>query len=240
MHEASLHKENCFITLTYDDEHIPVRNNLHYPTVQKFLKRLRFHEKGKKIRYFACGEYGDMSGRAHYHAILFGHDFPDKTPLRLLDWSKTYSSEQLTRVWGLGFTSVGLLTFESAAYVARYAMKKIGGPAAAEHYTARDEHGEYKITKEFAHMSLKPAVGRGFYEKWKEDIYPHDYVVINGKEYKPPKYYDKLYKKENEDEYEYLKMKREEKIKPEDNTEKRIQDKKTVTEARIKQKKRTI
>ena len=77
MHEASLYKRNCFITLTYSNEYLPPNMSLVKSDFQKFMKRLR-KRCGSSVRYYYCGEYGENFGRPHYHAILFGFDFKDK------------------------------------------------------------------------------------------------------------------------------------------------------------------
>lgn len=98
-------------------------------------------------------------------------------------------------VWGAGFVSVGAVTFESAAYVARYALKKINGAFASSHYRVIDpETGEvHELHPEFVRMSLKPAIGKNWFRKFETDIYPSDFAVLRGKKMKPPRYYDRLY-----------------------------------------------
>lgn len=141
VHEAQLHEENSFLTLTYDDEHLPENGSLHKPDLQKFFKRLRFHT-GKEIRYYACGEYGEKTLRAHYHVCLFGHNFSnDRQPFRRIGEHILYTSKTLTDIWGLGNTSIGDLTFESAAYTARYVMKKQTGGLAK-----KDAAGTFILT----------------------------------------------------------------------------------------------
>jgi len=147
VHESKLHAENCFITLTYDpqkvppaeDGQLPADTSLVYRHFQLFMKRLRKRFPEKNIRFYMCGEYGENFGRAHFHACIFGLDFPDKKP-----WKKRkpgsptlYRSKILEELWTYGFSSVGTVTFESAAYVARYITKKITGEAAESHYSFR-------------------------------------------------------------------------------------------------------
>lgn len=122
--EASLYSENCFITLTYDDAHLPSDNKPHRDEFVKFMKRLR-SKIGKKVRVFYCGEKGDQSGRAHYHAILFGYDFPDCVCIgRTKKGSFIYRSEILESCWPFGISSVGTVDPGAACYVAQYADKK--------------------------------------------------------------------------------------------------------------------
>lgn len=197
MHEASLYSTNCFVTLTYDDVHLPCDGGLRYRDFQLFMKRLR-KRFGKEIRFYMCGEYGPLHGRPHYHACLFNHDFPDRE-----FWSKTPSgsllfvSKELEKLWPFGFSSVGDVTFESAAYVARYIMKKITGDLAKVAYSHTDpETGEIiSVEPEFNGMSLRPGIGAPWLEKFSSDVYPRDYVVVRGKKMRPPKYYDKLIEK---------------------------------------------
>lgn len=202
MHEASLHRDNCFLTLTYSDENLPDHNSLELRHFQLFMKRLR-KAYGKGIRFFHCGEYGDKNGRPHYHAIIFNFDFADKKLWSVRDGNRLYTSEILSNLWPAGFSTIGDVTFESAAYVARYCMKKVTGEDAAKWYERVDpETGEVvKIAAEYATMSRRPGIGQGWYKKWKADVYPHDYVVRDGVKMKPPKAYDKYLEAEDEREY---------------------------------------
>lgn len=106
-----------------------------------------------------------------------------------------YTSQLLSSLWLQGFCTVGAVTFESAAYVARYVLKKMTGPAAADYYTVTDKDtGElHQLLPEYVTMSLKPAIGKNWYEEFNRDVYPDDFVVIRGKKMKPPKYYDRLH-----------------------------------------------
>lgn len=208
MHEASLHDQNAFITLTYSDKYLPHRGQLVYADYQKFMKRLRKRAR-TKVRFFMCGEYGEDTQRPHYHGLLFGWDFPDKEPWRKLDSGcKVYTSKMLEELWPFGHSSIGQVTFESAAYVARYCVKKVTGKGAADHYARCDDLGEYQLEPEFAHMSLKPGIGKPWLDKFGTDVYPHDYVVVNGKEVKPPKYYDKVLAAEDPETADWIKYQR--------------------------------
>lgn len=121
--EASLYEHNCFITLTYRDECLPKDNRPHRDEIVKFIKRLR-KEVGQ-FRIFYCGEKGDCSGRAHYHAIIFGYDFPDKVLHgRTAKGSLIYRSRTLEKCWKFGLSSIGEVEPGSACYVAQYANKK--------------------------------------------------------------------------------------------------------------------
>lgn len=245
MHEAQMHTQNCFITLTYDDAHLPSDRSLHYRDFQLFIKRLRKRYPGRRIRYYMAGEYGENFGRPHWHACIFGLDFDDKKL-----WKRTsansllYRSADLELLWPFGYSSIGDVTFESAAYVARYIMKKVIGKNAAEHYQEIDpDTGEItNRTPEFTKMSLKPGIGYEWYKQYTSDVYPHDYVVVRGKKVKPPKYYDKKYKIDNPYEFDELLYIREKsaKLRHEDNTLERLAVKEQVTKAKLQRLKRNL
>jgi hypothetical protein len=191
-----MHKHNSFITLTFNPEELEKRDSpwsLDVRDYQLFMKRLRKKHK-KTIRFFHCGEYGDKNKRPHYHALLFGHDFPDRRLFRERDGIKLYTSTELEELWPYGFSTVGELTFQSAAYTARYIMKKHKGEGKDEHYTTTDPRtGEiHKIQPEYCTMSRRSGLGYDWFQKYKDDVYPNDYVICNGHEIKPPRYYDSL------------------------------------------------
>ncbi len=245
MHEAQLHENNCFITLTYDDTHLPSDKSLHYDDFQKFIKRFRKSIGVAKIRYYMAGEYGENFGRPHFHACIFGYDFHDKKLWkRTPSGSYIYRSEHLETLWPFGYSSIGDVNFESAAYVARYIMKKITGKNADDHYSEVDSiTGEITTRKpEFNKMSLKPGIGYEWYKRFKNDVYPHDYVVIRGKQVKPPKFYDKKYKSDYPFEYDDLLYKREisAKLKFEDNTPDRLAVKEQISKAKLQKLKRNL
>ena len=245
MHEAQLHENNCFITLTYDNTHLPSDGSLHYKDFQLFIKRLRKKFGIYRIRYYMAGEYGENFGRPHFHACIFGHDFHDKKLWRRSSsGSMLYRSQDLELLWPFGYSSIGDVNFESAAYVARYIMKKVTGHNSKQHYTQTDlETGEITTRKpEFNKMSLKPGIGYDWYKKYKNDVYPHDYIIIKGKKVKPPKFYDKKYKTDNPYEFDEILYKREinGKLNSEDNTFERLKVKEIVQQAKLKQLKRTL
>lgn len=200
MHEASLYEDNCFITLTYSDRFLPSDNSLDISHFQKFMKRLR-KRCGNGIRFYHCGEYGERFLRPHYHACLFNFDFEDKELFKIVNEQRLYVSELLSDLWPFGFSTVGSLTFESAAYVARYIMKKMYGADAEEHYGSRKP--------EYTTMSRKPGIGKGWFDKHLGDVYPHDFVVCKkGYKHKPPKFYDSQFELIYPDEFEILKENR--------------------------------
>lgn len=192
-HEISLYERNCFITLTYDDYYLPDDESLQLRDVQLFMKRLR-KRFGAGIRVLYAGEYGEQNRRPHYHAILFNFDFDDRKPFKKLASGFTVdTSDTLNDVWGLGFTSVGSATFESAGYCARYCLKKVNGDMAEAHYRHVTRYGvEVQLTPEFAHMSQ--GIGREWLARFEGDVFPADQVVSRGGRLsKPPRYYEKKF-----------------------------------------------
>lgn len=182
MHEKQLHADNVFLTLTYDNEHLPPGGTLVKRDLQLFMKRLR-KEKGSGIRFYGCGEYGSHTCRPHYHIILFNCDFGDKRYYKpAKGGERLYSSPMVAELWPNGFNVIGDVTFDSCAYVARYIAKKISGPGAVAHYGSR--------IPEFTVMSRRPGVGSGWFERFGEHAYKFDSVVINGREVRPPRFYD--------------------------------------------------
>lgn len=240
MHEASLYEGNSFVTLTYDDVHLPVRGQLDYPEFQRFMKRLR-KKFGADVRFYMCGEYGEKDWRPHYHACLFNTTFEDKLYLCTLpSGAKLYRSATLERLWPYGISSVGDVTFESAAYVARYCVQKVTGHNAKAHYARVHSvsHGapyHFQLVPEFNQMSRRPGIGKPWLEKYKADVFPHDYIVINGTKCGVPRYYDKMYAASDPDTFEYLQFEREldGRRRYEDNTPERLLVKETVAEARL-------
>ena len=209
VHEAQMHEQSCFITLTFSPEELMKRENpasLDKRDFQLFIKRFRKRYE-KKIRFFHCGEYGELNKRPHYHALIYGHDFPDRKLWKTSGDVRLYISEELSSLWPYGFSTVGAVTFDSAAYCARYVTKKVTGEAAADHYVYTDkETGEViELQPEYATMSRRPGIGKGWFDKYKNDVFPRDYVVVNNHKIKPPRYYDNLL---SEDELQLVKEKR--------------------------------
>ena len=192
MHEIHMYEKNCFITLTYDEEHLPKDYSLDMRHFQLFMKRLR-KKHGNGIRFFHCGEYGDAKERPHYHAILFNFDFDDRKLWKLSNGVPVYTSESLEKLWGKGFCTVGAATFQSAAYVARYVLKKRTGPGSARYYERMDpETGEiFELKPEYVTMSRRPGIGKDWIEEYWSDVWPHDYVVVNAHKTRPPRFYEK-------------------------------------------------
>lgn len=229
-------------------------DSLNKRELQLFTKRLNENvrrEFGRGVKYYACGEYGDEDQRPHYHVALFGEDFSDDR----YKWrrSKTghqlWRSSRLERLWPHGHAEIGDLTFESAAYVARYIMKKVNGQKADDHYKRTDpETGEiYWIQPEFNVMSRGGRTGKGLGHAWllenKNDVYgAGDYVVVRGKKCKPPRYYDKILQALAPFEHEAITQAREmtRTTDPADETPERLAVREAVALARLKQHKRQL
>lgn len=245
VHESQLHFDNAFITLTYDDGHLPPGGTLVKADFQKFMKRLRARQpKDHRMKYYMCGEYGTQSGRPHYHACLFGYDFPDRVKYTERNGVSLYTSEVLQSLWTYGFSTVGDVTFESAAYVARYIMKKITGEAAAEHYHAVDSRtGELtQVIPEYNDMSRRPGIGADWYKRFKDDLFPEDECIVRGRKMKVPRYYSKIFEQEEPTEHRKVRRGRIEKAAKHasDNTRERLEVKEAVAKARLNQLKREI
>ena len=203
MHEAQMYGDrNCFITLTYDEDHLPAGGTLVKSDFQKFMKRLR-KKFGEGIRYYHCGEYGERFLRPHYHALLFNFDFDDKVFYKTTgSGSRLFVSDDLKRLWPDGWSTVGSVSFESAAYCARYCVKKMNGRLADGYYKGRQP--------EYNTMSRRPGVGKVWYDKYKSDVFPSDQVIYEGRSLPPPRYYSGLYEIECPDDFKLIKAARQE------------------------------
>lgn len=191
-HEAQFHLYRWFLTLTYSDDQLPPHGSLDKSHFQKFMKRLRKANPGCNIRYLHCGEYGEQTRRPHYHAIIFGFPITDLKRYKLSPrGDQTWLSPTLDRLWSHGQVIIGSFSYESAGYVARYVLKKQTGDTADSFYSVVDpETGEvHELVHPYVTMSLKPALGDGFFEKFRKDVCEFDAVVVNGHEVLPPKRY---------------------------------------------------
>ena len=196
MHEASMHEFSSFVTLTYAGPEFD-RASLNYRHFQLFMKRLR-RQSDVPVRFFMSGEYGGLNLRPHFHALLFGVGFDDLVKLRRSGSNWLYSSRTLQALWQYGFASVGEVTPQSAAYVAKYSLKVANGLTAAERYSRVDvSTGEiYRVAPEFGHMSLRPGLGQTWFRKFWRDVYAaRDGVIVEGRKQKAPRYYDDLLEK---------------------------------------------
>lgn len=257
VHESKLYEDNCFVTLTYRDENLPKGGSLVKEDFQKFMKRLRtriedsspsncLHRfKGGKVRYFHCGEYGEKFARPHYHACLFNVDFDDRVLLTIQNGNELHVSEELNSLWPQGFSTIGRVTFESAAYVARYITKKITGRMAEQYYEYEDENGEFIGRQpEYVTMSRRPGIGKGWYDKFKTDLFNgilpvgnrNGELVVSS----PPKFY--LSKLELEHPEHFSRIKTEKRVKGEkrawDNTYERLAVREIIQYEKLKNCKR--
>lgn len=197
VHELDFWPTSSFLTLTYETPNLPYLEGAIMPTVLKrdfqlFIKRLRKSLEPSRISYIGCGEYGDRNERPHYHALIYGYDFPDR---EFLEKSKgsgedLYVSNQLNKLWEFkGKAVIGKVTYDSAAYVAGYTLKKQNGENAKQLYDATGRHPPFGL------MSKKPAIGKRWIEKWFDEVVDHDAVYVNGAKQQPPRYYDEYIKK---------------------------------------------
>lgn len=167
MHEMDAWKTSSFITLTYAPKNLPDGGSLDKPEFQKFMKRLRKRIPGK-MKYFACGEYGESYGRPHYHIAAFGVGPKEK--------------EEVELSWKKGFVHMGTLTYNSAVYVAGYIMKKYNGEK------ARQVYGE----KQVPFKMCSKGIGADWLDKNKDPVLQDLFVTMHGSKMSLPRYYKKL------------------------------------------------
>lgn len=213
-----------FITLTYNDEKLPVfvnkegkvKSNLRKEDLQNFIKRLREkiyrQTKERKFRYYAVGEYGTETDRAHYHLIGFNIN-------RVVH-------DKLSSIWGKGHVHTGIVTEASIMYVAKYHvnrdMNRQREKGQISYWQKNNETNELELIIEegereieFATMSKRPAIGHGYIkrnETWHIENM-NSYVIQNGYKKAMPRYYkDKIFKEENKEELKVKTEKQMEKI----------------------------
>lgn len=208
MCESQMHEDSWFVTLTYENEHLPILPNglqtLEKRDVQLFFKKVR--KNVGQCRYYVSGEYGESTLRPHYHACIFGLSLRDLVPYKSTASGMLYNSDALAKCWGLGHVVVARLTWECAAYVARYTLKKVGGDSADAHYLGR--------LPEFSLMSRKPGIGGHWWEKFASDVFPSDQMVIDGRVYKPPRYFFEKYRLQDPEQADIIKTIRRESVVP--------------------------
>lgn len=190
MHEASLSEANCFVSLTYDEESLPFGGSLVREHLRDFIKRVRKRyvyrypnldvvRAGcvKRIRYFACGEYGERYARPHYHILFFGFDFPDKRKFCRREGFDIFRSDGLESLWTFGRSEIGAVSFASAGYVAGYVASKL------------DERVLGDREEEFCVMSQ--SIGIEWFQRWHPSVVARDSVIVNGVEASIPRRYQK-------------------------------------------------
>lgn len=246
LHERKMHDQSCFLTLTYDNENLPTVGTLVKEHLQGFHKRLHnrlLDLRGRGIRYYGVGEYGDITRRPHYHSIVFGFDFPDKlmySENRRGD--KIYSSKLADEIWSFGAVRIGEVNFESAAYCARYCIKKVPKlERDAGHYIVYDADGViHERLPEFAHMSRRPGIGMSYFEKYGGEIQKHDNVIVNGRAVPSIRYYDQKIEAVDPTAMELIKRKRRAKGVWSERQVDRRRTKERLAEATAKQKERKL
>lgn len=193
VHELMYHNKACFLTLTYDKDHIDDNYSLRKSDFTCFMKRLRKAYPEVKIKYLQCGEYGTLKHRPHHHCILYGLDFSEDRKIYKRSGSGNilYTSEKLNKIWQNGFCVIGNVSVESVQYVCRYTLKKQYGTSALNHYGKR--------VPEYITCSKRPSIGKKFFDDYHEQMYSHNYIHFNGKKCRIPRYYDRCMQQLDED-----------------------------------------
>jgi len=237
MFESQFHGANSFITLTYDEANCPWPPSLQYPHFQKFMKRLR-KSSPQPLRFFMCGEYGPLNQRPHYHAIIFGHYFPDRVPAGVSKSGQTYyKSRLLEDLWTHGQCSVQDVNLKSIAYCTRYILDKVSSDDDSL-YSSIDADGVIVPRRpEYSACSNNPGIGARWFQLFRSDVFGHDYVVVDGSKFCVPRYYDKLEARHSgkevfEEEYKFARVELG-RSKYLDNTEERLRVREHVHEARV-------
>lgn len=201
LHEAKLYPTTWFCTFTYRDEDLPKSLSLEYGDFQSMMRRLRDRVRGEvagpkggyPLRFFVAGEYGTLRCRPHFHAMLFNLRTRDEVRLE----NDSFRSKILEDVWQKGSVDLKLLTARRASYVSGYALKKIRSRGMFYEDVVDSSTGEVlRRRKEFIEMSRRPGLGAWFYERFKGDLFPLDYAIVEGKRNKVPRYYWERFRRE--------------------------------------------
>ena len=204
-HEAQCWDVASFLTLTYSPENlrysikgVPTLTRGQKSDMTLFLKRLRKYLDKLKVKYFQCAEYGETTFRPHHHVILYGFDFShNREPIS----NTLFRSPDLDNLWRLGACAIGNVSWDSAAYVASYCVKKLTGPDAQATYD------EAAILPPYMTSSL--GLGLPWIQRWHDQVYPRDRIIVKGHSCKPPRYYDQWLEKTNPEMYYRVRKKRE-------------------------------
>lgn len=235
-HEAKLYDSNLFLSLTYDEQHVPQDFSVKLRDYQLFIKRVRKHF-GRSVRFVGCGEYGDTTFRPHYHFGIFNLDFSDKRQVGTRGGYPIYRSEILAELWPFGSHEIGRLTHESGGYIARYVFKKMTGERADSHYlrVSPIDGALHRVAPEFFTMSRRPGLGMGWFNRFASDAFPSDFLVVDGRKVRPPQFY---LSKMDEGTQEAIKRRRKARaVQPAqraNSTSERLAVRKEVFEARVK------
>lgn len=209
--ESHEHDNSLFITPTYSDEHLPPGQSLKKSDFQNFMKRLRKWSK-VPLRFAQSGEYGPDTSRPHHHAIIFGLELPDLQIYKTNDrGEKLYRSEILDQIWGHGYVTIGEVTPQSCGYVASYMLKDISGNYnPKEDYTVLNpETGQQEVRQRpYSTRSNRPGLGITWFDKYWPDVFPDDFVLIQGKKFPPPRYYTEKLASKDWNMYTQIKEKR--------------------------------
>lgn len=199
MKEAQQWDSNYFITLTYDDEHLPNPPFLVKDEISKFNKKLKVYLEREGLpsnfRFYAVGEYGSEGYRPHYHGIYFNLTIPDLKPFgKTQSGAVNYISDFIAKVWSKGLISIGEVDEASAAYVARYCEKKrdLTDEEKRKYNNFYDPLTGVMFQPEFSVMSRRPGIGADALDYVKKKVDNEDYsLFIKGHAYSVPMYYRK-------------------------------------------------
>lgn len=255
-HESTMHDANSFLTLTYSDDHLPADFSVNLREVQLFLKKLRKHY-GSGLRFFAASEYGTHTFRPHYHLLLNGVDFRSDRKLHQdTPNGPLYTSEKLSGIWGKGHCTIGSVTLKSAFYCIQYIFdKKHDDPNRyVRHHPVTGD--VVRCAPEFRTMS--GGLGSTWFHKYKSSVFPSDFLVVDGRQYPVPRYYQKLLEKEAQpvtrhlpaydltiktDEYSELKRRKRSRRKPEhraNSTPERLKVREEIHDLKLKRRKQSL
>ena len=214
--ESMQYDNNHFLTLTFDEENLHKRENplsVDKRDMQLFNKRLRKsiasenpHDKienpeefkswnkAHKLKFYQIWEYGELNNRPHYHSLLFNVPYFDDLVLysQGKNGDNLYKSEKLAKLWPHGQCAIGEVNMDTIGYTTNYVVNNKSGEGAEEYYSRTDlETGEvYQVEKQGSSMSK--GLGNQFYEDFRNDMYPKDFITLSGRKTKLPKYYDLL------------------------------------------------
>lgn len=230
--ESQQYEHNWFLTLTYNDDNLinnvewsvsrldgelgftPFLNKDDFTAFKKrLLSRMRDKYGYTGIRFFECGEYGSKNGRPHFHAIFFNLPIPDLELVKNVSLGgKQYSyyhSKMIDECWSKGYVMIGEVSWESAAYVARYVVKKFKGEDAKAYSAICAAADVPEQPPEFINMSRRPGIARKYYDEEHQEFYKNDNIVLpNGRNVQPCRYFDKLFDLEHPEEMQNIKEER--------------------------------